>query len=66
MSRVHTQSAVRYLHDEKKDVLIPVERTRHLAYEIGNGPCPTCGKSVCFPGDTLTVHQERFEAALSS
>ena len=66
MSRVHTQSATRYLHNEKQDVLYPAERHRHLAYDLGSGPCPVCGKSVCFPGDMLTVHQDRFEAALSS
>jgi hypothetical protein len=59
---IHSQSPIRYAHDEKRDVLIPVERTRHVAYDHG-APCPRCNNGLCFPERPLDVHLERAEAS---
>lgn len=65
MSRIHAQSATRYVHDEKRDVLLPAERLRHIAYDL-NAPCSRCNSGLCFPDRPLQVHLERAEAAWST
>lgn len=66
--RIHTQTAIAYAHNEKRDHLYQVERHAHTALAVTCPRCEAKGGFQCRQGGTfmpkLAVHIERQEAAL--